>query len=159
MYPPKVTDQAISSLIRELSSNTELPSGAAVREVLQLRYGSRGGVARVYRLLANERSRLGSTALSSIESRLQEQENRSLREQLQALRQREDAQQLYWARQVAQLRERVASLETLVQQAASTGPITAELRHDIDQTATRSDQLGVMIRAFGPASHRGGSGG
>jgi len=123
MHPPKVEDPEVQALIRELTVGGALPSGAAVRAELARRYGSRGGVTRMYRLLAAERAQHGSSALSSIGVRLLEQENRNLRELLRQQRQREDAHQAHWNRQVGELRERVRALEALVQQAVFSGDV------------------------------------
>lgn len=46
-----------NAIIRGLTADGALPSGVAVREALQLRFGSRCGVTRIYRLLAKERRR------------------------------------------------------------------------------------------------------
>jgi hypothetical protein len=155
MHPPKVEDQEVQALVRELSVGGVLPSGAAVRVELARRYGSRGGVTRIYRLLAAERVHHGSTALSSIGVRLLEQENRNLRELLQQQRQREDAHQAHWNRQVAELRERVRALEHLVQQAALSGAVTEALKKELQAAEIRGGQLEVQIRTFGPATNRG----
>ena len=66
MYPPKVEDKEVLAVIRDLSGGGALPSGAAVRAALARRYGSRGGVTRIYRLLASERTRRGTTTLSAV---------------------------------------------------------------------------------------------
>jgi len=155
MYPPKVQDQEVQALIRELTVDGALPSGAAVRAGLARRYGSRGGVTRIYRLLGAESAHRGSTALSSIGVRLLEQENRNLRELLAQQRQREDAHQAHWNRQVGALRERVRALEPLVQQAALSGDLTDALKREVQGTEIRGGQLEVQIRTFGPATNRG----
>jgi hypothetical protein len=155
MYPPKVVDQDVQALIRELSVGGTLPAGAAVRAELARRYGSRGGVTRIYRLLAAERAQRGTTALSSIGVRLLEQENRNLRELLLQQRQREDAHQAHWNRQVGELRERVRALEPLVQQAALCGELPEALKKEVQGAEIRGGQLEVQIRTFGPATNRG----
>jgi hypothetical protein len=157
MYPPKVEDKEVLTVIRDLSVGGALPSGAAVRAALARRYGSRGGVTRIYRLLADERTRRGTTALSSVGAALLEQENRNLRELLQHQRQREDAHQAYWNREVGRLRERVSALEPVVQQAAARGDVTEALKQDVQGAETRAGQLEVQLRAFGPAANRGNS--
>jgi hypothetical protein len=157
MYPPKVEDTRVQVLIRELTADGILPSGAAVRAALARRHGSRGGVARIYRLLASERARIGGTQLSPVGAALLEQENRNLRELLQQQRQREDAHQVHWDRQVGQLRERVRALELLVQQAAASGVATDELKRNVQAAETRTGQLEVQLRVFGPAATRGNS--
>jgi hypothetical protein len=154
MHPPKVEDPEVQALIRELTVGGALPSGAAVRAELARRYGSRGGVTRMYRLLAAERAQHGSSALSSIGVRLLEQENRNLRELLRQQRQREDAHQAHWNRQVGELRERVRALEALVQQAVFSGDVPEALRKEVQATEIRGGQLEVQIRTFGPATNR-----
>ena len=152
MHPPKVEDKDVLAIIREGSARGELPSGAELRRMLTQRYGSRGGVARIYRLLAGERVRRGGTALSPIGIGLLEQENRNLRELLQHQRQREDAHQVHWERQLGDLRDRVRALEALVRQSAAAGEA---LEREVERTETRAGQLEVQLRAFGPAAGRG----
>src|ERR1700674_1823835 len=55
LIPPRVSDQLIRRVIGELSVEECLPSGALLRSVLKQRFGSRDGVARVYRLLSEAR--------------------------------------------------------------------------------------------------------
>jgi hypothetical protein len=154
MYPPKVSDEAVLAVIRELAGLGPLPSGAAVRLELERRYQSRGGVERIYRLLTSEKLRLGSATLSPIAAGLLEQENLNLREQLNAAHQREDAHQTHWNREVGRLRDRVDALEPLVRQAASKGEVNDELGRQVEQAETRVGQLEVQIRTFGPAAQR-----
>jgi hypothetical protein len=156
MYPPKVEDEQIRALIHELSVGGKLPSGAALRAALAQRYRSRGGVSRIYWLLGEERKASGSVVSSAtdVTQRLLEQENRNLREQLMQLRQREDAHQVYWNREVAQLRERVQALATLLQQAVAAGEVPDALRQEVHGADVRAGQLDVVLRAFGPATGR-----
>ena len=53
VYRPHVTDHDIQLLIRELTEADRLPSGAKLGTALHQRFGSRGGVKRIYRLLPN----------------------------------------------------------------------------------------------------------
>jgi hypothetical protein len=159
MYPPKVSDEAVLGLIRELTELGRLPSGAVVRSALARRFRSRGGVTRIYRLLARERVRLDSKSPSNISTRLLEQENRNLREQLTAARQRDDAHQAHWNREVGQLRARVDALESAVLSASPAGEVSEALRQQVQQAEVRAGQLEVQIRTFGPAANRGKTGG
>jgi phage protein D len=152
MYPPKVTDDQVQSLIRELSVDGTLPSGGAVRRALAHRYGSRGGVARIYRLLSSRRPSESPTHVPAIGVRLLELENRNLRDQLQQARERENTHQAYWTRQVRELREQVGALESSVQRAAISGQVSAALEKEAQDAETRTGQLEVMLRAFGPAA-------
>jgi hypothetical protein len=152
MYPPKVTDEQVHRLIRELSTGGALPSGGAVRRALTERFGSRGGVARIYRLLSSQRESNATTGVPAVSVRLLEVENRNLREQLQQAREREDTHQAYWTRLVRELRERVGALELSVQRAAVSGEVSDALRREVQGAETRAGQLDVMLRAFGPAA-------
>jgi hypothetical protein len=158
MYPPKISDEAVLAVIRELMGVGPMPSGAAVRVTLEQRYQSRGGVARIYRLLASEKARLGSTTLSPIGAALLDQENRNLRELLRQHRQREDAHQAHWNREVGQLQQRVRVLESLVRQAVAAGDVTETLRRAVEGAESRVGQIEVLLRAFGPAAGRSNTG-
>jgi hypothetical protein len=157
MYPPKVQDEQIRSLVQELTIDGKPPSGAAVRAALASRYGSRGGVTRIYRLLAQQSPREVATPMSAVTSRLLEVENQNLREQLQHLRQREDAHQVHWRRVVGELWQRLRTLESLVSQAAAAGEITEALRQDVQAAEIRAGQIDVLLRAFGPGANRDSS--
>jgi len=139
MYPPKVTDEEVHQLIRELADDGQLPSGAAVRDALQRHYPCRGGVTRIYRLLASECARRGSVPVSAIGIGLLALENRNLREQLKHAREREDTHRVYWNREVGQLRERVQSLELRMKQAVASGQFGEALHQDVQAAETRAD--------------------
>jgi Plasmid replication region DNA-binding N-term len=162
MYPPKVADQEIRSVIRALTHAGKLPSGVAVRDALASRYGSPGGVARIYRLLDAETALLRGTPgtavpmsgpMAAVGIGLLEQEIRNLREQLRHVREREDAHQAHWSREVNQLRQRVQALEPLVKNATA-GPAGDALRREVEAAEVRAGQLDVQLRVFGPAAGR-----
>jgi hypothetical protein len=153
MYPPKVSDEAVLALIHQLGAQSGWPSGTQVRSALARRYRSRGGVARIYRLLASEKARLGS--LSPIGVALVEQENHNLREQLTVARERDEAHQAHWDREVGRLRARVEALESSVQQAAGSSSVSEALRSQLQEAEIRTGQLEVQLRTFGPATNRG----
>jgi hypothetical protein len=157
MYPPKITDEKIRSVIRELTAAGKPPSGAGLRRELTKRYGSRGGVARIYQLLSAETQGVVRAAPGPIESRRLEQEVANLRELLKQVREREDAQQVYWSRQVGRLTEQIEALEPLVQDAAANGQVPVGLRQDVQKAEVGAGQLAVLLRAFGPSSGRGES--
>ena len=153
MYPPKVSDETILRLIRELTQMGRLPSGAMLRATLAQRYQSRGGVTRIYRLLQSEQTRLGSYSRSPIGERLLEQQNRNLHEQLRRAREREDAHQAYWSREIGQLQERMKALEPVVQ-VLEGGAREKASRQELRDVSIRAGQLEVSLRAFGPAAGR-----
>ena len=127
MYPAHVSDHDIQLLIRELSRDNQLPSGAELRTAMQQRFGSRGGVTRIYRLLASARAKSAPPPPPNIAEmgRLQT-ELRNLREALQLADHREQAHQSRWALEVDRLRQQLATLEPLALQ-AKTALDTAEL--------------------------------
>lgn len=151
MYPPKVADTEIRHVIQELTVEGKLPSGATVRAELAQRYKSRGGVARIYRLLAAEASELGRSSPASVAGRLLEQEVRNLREQLQRSREREEAHQAHWSKQVRDLWQRVEVLEPKVNQALANGAVGEEVRQEVREADLKAGRLDVLLRAFGPA--------
>ena len=112
MRPPLVTEESIRAAIRELAARGERVTGVAVRSLLAARYGSRGGVARIYRLLHEaERApravaapRLGSRVLSD-ELRADAIARADLAEE------RERVHQQRWARETDALRTRLAAAE------------------------------------------------
>ena len=115
MYPAHVSDLTVRSLIKELTRGDRLPSGAALRAVLRQRYGSTGGVTRIYRLLAQARPK--PVSLAAADNAKLETEVRSLRRSTQLAEHREQVHQTRWAQEVDQLRQRVAALEPLAAQA------------------------------------------
>lgn len=126
MYPPRVSDHDIQLLIHELSAGEQLPSGAQLRAALQQRFASRGGVTRIYRLLANARSKASpqNTATPKVENLQREME--TLRQAVQLADHREHAHQSRWALEVDRLRQQVATLEPLALQTKA-ALATAEL--------------------------------
>ena len=118
MYPPHVSDQAIQATIRELMEEGRLPSGAKLRAVLKARFGSPGGVSRVYRLLSNTRTRIAPPPPRiAPPAEADEGELRAVRERAERAEQREEAHQTRWAMEVDQLRMKVAVLEPLAHEA------------------------------------------
>lgn len=117
MYPPHASDLAIKALIQELSQGEHLPSGATLRTAMKERFGTRGGVARVYRLLSEARPKREPPAVAEL-NRL-ERELRAAREVARLAEHREEAHQTRWAMEVDQLRQRVAALEPLALQTQS----------------------------------------
>ena len=112
MYPSHVSDLTVRSLIKELTRGDRLPSGAALRATLRKRYGSSGGVTRIYRLLAQAHPKPVPPDHAKLES-----EVRSLRQSAQLAEHREQVHQTRWALEVDQLRQKVTVLEPLAAQA------------------------------------------
>ena len=146
MYPPKVSNAEVRAVIRNMSTGAALPSGAAVREALRARYGSRGGVSRIYRLLADERRTLAPPAVQG--------DVESLREQLQAMQgraeraeERELAHQTRWALEIDQLRQKLLSLESVLHQARLDRENSERLRQRLQASEQRVAMLEQQLIA------------
>jgi hypothetical protein len=116
MYPPDVTDDAIRKLIRELAVGESLPSGALLRAVLKQRFGSPGGVSRVYRLLSQ--AHVKKSVVRTVDTaEVLERELKMMRERAERAEQREEAHQSRWAMEVDQLRLKVTAVGPQAQEA------------------------------------------
>jgi hypothetical protein len=162
MYPPHVADEEIKHLIRELSKGDRLPSGAKLRTVLQERFGSRGGVSRVYRLLSAARAAPPTTHSRSTASPVGkvEHEIRSLQEALSLADHREQAHQSRWAMEVDRLRQQVAALEPLALKGKVALDAADLLRHQLHAAHVRITELeGQLLDALeregAPPSNQG----
>lgn len=114
MRPPLVTEQSIRAAIRELASSGERITGVAVRELLLARYGARGGVARIYRVLnesrSDERERVTRPGSEPKVSRSDESREAAIA-RADLAEHREQAHQARWARETDELRARLAAAE------------------------------------------------
>jgi hypothetical protein len=140
VQPPRVSTPRVLALIRELAVGERLPSGAAVRAALQERFGSRGGVSRIYRLLADERARRVPAPLAGSAELLQE-ELAQLRDKLGLAHAREDLHQTRWAEELDRLRMKVAELEPLPRQLRIAQDSNDYLRHQLKAALQRAARL------------------
>ncbi len=128
-----------------------LPSGAAVRATLDARFGSRGGVARIYRLLADERARLTPPPEPGSVEALQ-RELQALRERAERAEAREEAHQTHWAGEVDQLRMKLLGLEPQTIQGQRDREGTELLRHQLHAAEQRAARLEEqLIAALAPS--------
>jgi hypothetical protein len=140
MYPPRVSDALVLDVIRELTQGMRLPSGASVRAVLHARFGSRGGVTRIYRLLTQQRQRLiAQPEAGSIEDLLTQLER--MRERAERAEAREEAHQLRWAQEVDVLRRQLAELEPTVRYDSGAREAALLLRHQLRAAEMRAADL------------------
>jgi hypothetical protein len=155
MYPPRVSNSKVRALIREMTVGRTLPSGAAIRTELDKRFASRGSVARIYRLLAEERVRLTPAPLPGSVEALQ-RELEVVRERLARAEEREYTHQSRWAEEVDQLRLKLAALEPLAQQGRLSQDSDGLLRHRLQAAEHRAaafeQQLYEITRREGHGS-------
>jgi hypothetical protein len=149
VYPPHVTDEAILTVIRELAVEERLPSGALLRAVLKQRFGSPGGVSRIYRLLSTARAKPPSIVRQVEPVEVLERELQVMRERAERAEQREVAHQLRWAAEVDQLRLKVKEYEPLAQQASRALESVGLLRHQLQAAEAR---ISVLEQQLGEAN-------
>lgn len=140
MYPAHVTDDAIRTLISELTVGERLPSGALLRAVLKQRFGSPGGVTRIYRLLSNARSKY-SAVRKVVAADVLERELQAMRERAERAEKREEVHQSRWAVEVDQLRLQVAEFKPLVHQARQALDSVGLLRRQLQAAEARIAML------------------
>jgi hypothetical protein len=140
MHPPKVQDSEVKAVIRALTAGDTLPSGAAVREALHDRYGSRGGVTRIYRLLTDERRRLTPPpAPGSIE--MLQAELKAMQGRAERAEERESSHQTRWAMEIDQLRQKLTALEPLAHHARIDREMNERLRLQLQAAERRASLL------------------
>jgi hypothetical protein len=116
--PPRLPDSAILTLIAELRSRHALLTGTRLREELKQRFGTPGGVARIYRLMHQAAAPVENPSSPTVAPndglpteviQLQE-ELRIARERAALAEHREEHHQARWAGEIHQLREQVHTL-------------------------------------------------
>jgi len=138
MYPPHVTDHDIKLLISELTVSDRPPSGAKLRAALHQRFGSRGGVSRIYRLLAAASTKHSvPQSISRADVGRLHHELESLREALKLADYREQTHQSRWAMEVDRLRQQVAAMEPLALKAKAALDTAELLRHQLHASHVR----------------------
>jgi hypothetical protein len=123
-------------VIDELSLEECLPSGALLRAVLKERFGSPGGVSRIYRLLSEaRRKQTPPRALEAAE--VLERDLKVMRERAERSERREEAHQARWAVEVDQLRQKVGTYEPLVLQARAALESVGLMRRQLQAAEVR----------------------
>jgi hypothetical protein len=146
MYPPRVLTDEVQAVIRELTVGTTLPAGAAVRRALEARFGARGGVARIYRILADERRRLTPVPESGSVEALQ-RELAMMGERAERSEAREEAHQTHWAGEVDRLRMKLVALEPQTIQGRRDREGIELLRHQLQAADQRAARLEEQLMA------------
>ena len=140
MHPPRVSNYQVLGVIRDLTIADQLPSGAALRAALYERFGSRGGVARIYRLLAAEDSRRKPPVEEGSVDALSQDIER-LRAKLEESHAREDQYQSRWAQAVDALRMKVVESTDLAARLRILEESNKNLRHELQVTMQRAETL------------------
>ena len=111
MRPPLLTEDSIRAAIRELAATGGRVTGVAVRSLLAARYGARGGVVRIYRLV-HEAQRLSRDPAAPRPGGSRSDESREAAlARADLAEERERVHQERWARETDALRSRLAKAE------------------------------------------------
>ena len=144
MRPPLLSEATIRAAIHELAErHSGRVTGSAVRDLLAARFGARGGVARVYRLLGESRvgaspaakasgSRQGETPAPPDPASREEAVSRAT-----LAEHRERVHQERWARETDQLRTRLAAAEQVAREAGGARQRVAELTRALASAQAR----------------------
>lgn len=161
VYPPKVTDSQVRTLIREMSATGSRPTGAALRAALAERYGSRGGVSRIYRLLADATRTVAAApavapaaapAAGASASVTEGSQLEALRAELALAVAREESHQGRWAMEIDRLRQALAAAEPLAHEARHLRSSGELLRQQLQAAERRISELEEQIIAMQAAS-------
>jgi hypothetical protein len=114
MRPALVSEEHIRVVIGELARDGHRVTGVAVRELLAQRFGVRGGVARIYRLLresAREPTPAAPDVLRVRTARRADETREEAIARADLAEHREQVHQERWAREIDALKARVALAE------------------------------------------------
>jgi hypothetical protein len=150
MRPPLLTEESIRAAIRELAASGERVTGVAVRSLLAARYGARGGVARVYRLVHEAERAPRGPAVARPGVRIASDESREAAvARADLAEERERVHQQRWARETDALRTRLAAAE----QAARDGEIAKLRLADLGRAlASAQARIAALERALAERS-------
>ena len=136
----QIPDQEVLALIRELTLGAELPSGVQLRRALQAKFGIRGGVSRIYRLLAEEKARLKRPPTPETLEQLLIQ-TQELRDRAALAEERERVHQERWAAELDQLRLALSALQLSHAQACDALKTNEWLRRQLYAAEARNASL------------------
>jgi len=143
--PPILSEQSIRAAIRELAASGERITGVAVRDLLLARYGARGGVTRIYRLLhesrADEREQRGGRAVGVAALPRSDEPREAAIARADLAEHRERAHQERWARETDALRARLAAAEQAAREVEAARRRVTELARALASAQARIAQL------------------
>ena len=144
MRPPILTEQSIRAAVIELGTRGKRVTGVAVRKLLADRYGARGGVSRVYRVLEQVRDEeRGRTTARAEEPRASpsDESREAAIARADLAEHRERVHQERWAKETDALRARVAAAEYAARDADASARRVSELAQALASAHARIAQL------------------
>jgi hypothetical protein len=145
MRPPLLSEESIRTAIREIAASGERVTGVSVRGLLSSRYGARGGVARIYRLVHEAQAAPRDSPASRARGPVLSRESREAAlARADLAEQRERVHQERWARETDALRTRLARAEA----AAHDGEIAKQRVVDLSRAlASAQARIAALERA------------
>ena len=142
--PPLLSEESIRAAVRELVARNERVTGVAVRALLAARYGARGGVARVYRLV-REAQRAPRAPAAAGHRPASDESREAAIARADLAEERERVHQQRWARETDALRMRVAEAEQAARDADGTRQRLADLGRALASAQARIASLERML--------------
>jgi hypothetical protein len=139
--PPILSDAAIRAAIRELAAGGARLTGVAVRELLAARYGARGGVTRIYRLLEEFRIEARTPGAARPAAPISPESREAAIARADLAEHRERTHQERWARETDALRARLAAAEQAARDAEVARHRIGELTRALSSAQARIAQL------------------
>ena len=150
MRPPLLTEESIRAAIREVAASGERVTGVAVRSLLAARYGARGGVARIYRLVHEaERAPRGAAPVTAGSRTATDETREAAIARADLAEERERVHQQRWARETDGLRIRLAAAEQAVRDGETAKLRLADLGRAL---ASAQARIAVLERAVAERS-------
>jgi hypothetical protein len=146
MRPPLLSEESIRAAIRELDASGERVTGVAVRALLAARYGARGGVARIYRLVHEAARATRAMPMPRVGARTASDESREAAiARADLAEERERVHQERWARETDALRTRLAKAEEVVREGELAKQRLAELSRALASAQARIAALDRLL--------------
>lgn len=150
MRPPLLSEDAIRSAVRELTASGERVTGVAVRQLLAARFGARGGVARIYRIVRETQRLPRPAATLRTAGRISDESREAAIARADLAEERERVHQQRWARETDALRTRLAKAEQDAREAELARQRVAELGRALASAQARIETLEQALEQRSP---------
>ena len=149
MRPPLLTEDSIRAAIRDVAAGGGRVTGVAVRRLLADRFGARGGVARIYRVIHGTRRDTSDGAPpQSLRSATASDESREAAiARADLAEHRERVHQERWARDTDALRRRNVEVERAAEETDRARRRIADLTRALATAQVRIDALERTLAA------------
>ena len=145
MRPPLLSDESIQAAIRELTASGARITGVALRQRLADRYGARGGVARIYRLLRDSQRVIKADAARRPPATESDESREAASARADVAEHRERVHQERWAKETDALRTQLRAAEEAAREAEGARRRVAELGRALASAQARITELELAL--------------